>query len=272
MISEEGTERRGIRRLIWPGLVSLFLHLIVMPAVGWFWLSSFLHEFSKPPPQEQVLMSTAVRIERRPVPRPVNHPVAVTPPQPQVVAHAASQAAAPSHAAPAAPLHELARENPTAPPQPPAEKRVQPAPESMESRLQRQEQQFSQAIASLKAKNAPLSIATTKPQPAAAFHKATFDMSGYHEPKGAEMVMVPLKHWNEGGLSCYYVSYTAELAAGGGEDGTIPWPVCYPPNHDYFLLEIGSRAPIPYPQPGYVLPPGTYLTPLLKRIYEHEQS
>ena len=33
--------------------------------------------------------------------------------------------------------------------------------------------------------------------------------------------------------------------------------------HPPFVHDI----PVPFPPPGYVLPPGTYLTPLLARIY-----
>lgn len=72
-------------------------------------------------------------------------------------------------------------------------------------------------------------------------------------------------------MSCYYVHYYAQYSGGGSEEGNIPWPLCYPVDHDAMLpLDRSHRLPIPSPPVGYVLPAGTTLAPLLHAIYTGE--
>jgi hypothetical protein len=78
-----------------------------------------------------------------------------------------------------------------------------------------------------------------------------------------------MRHWRANDMSCYYVRYIAQFTSGGSEDGVIPWPVCYPLNDDVMINPpYPHDLPIPVPQRDYVLPPGTYLTPLLRSIYD----
>lgn len=82
------------------------------------------------------------------------------------------------------------------------------------------------------------------------------------------MQLIPLRRWSSGAAVCYYARYVAQFATGAGEDGTIPWPVCYPASDDRIANPpYVHDVPLPLPPLGYVLPSGTYLTPLLSRIY-----
>ncbi|MBV8117592.1 MAG: hypothetical protein JOZ01_06415 [Candidatus Eremiobacteraeota bacterium] len=72
---------------------------------------------------------------------------------------------------------------------------------------------------------------------------------------------------------CYYARYVAQYTHGGNEAGTIPWPVCYPIDDDKIAHPPWVHdVPVPTPPSDYVLPPGTYLTPLLARIYANRVS
>jgi hypothetical protein len=82
-------------------------------------------------------------------------------------------------------------------------------------------------------------------------------------------VITPTRHWvADDGRNCYYGRYELEYSDGASEDGEIPWPFCYAPSADPFLL---PPHPIPFPLPlaGYVLPPGTELTPIERDVYDH---
>ncbi|HTX59448.1 MAG TPA: hypothetical protein VMH02_07170 [Verrucomicrobiae bacterium] len=264
MISEERAERHPLREWSLPLLLSVLIHALAVPWALWALSSRLLIERSARPPLEEVVNSTAVRIEhRRPVPRP-----RAAPP------HAAARSAAPPQRAAAERVpvpqprpSELAVVLPSATPVPP---RARPqAPSTFQEQVAQQERAFSDEVARLRKADNPLSIATTSPQPATAYHRAYFDVPGRRQAEAAQALLFPQQHWFEGTLSCYYVRYAAQFSTGASEQGVVPWPVCYPRNDDR-IAEFpypGVRLPIPYPQPGYVLPPGTFLSPFLRRIY-----
>lgn len=268
MISEERDQERGAKTLLWAFLASILIHVLVLPVAFWSWTRSVLVS-QQPKQREWVVSSTAVRIERRIVPQRRNRPAPPqprpAPPQPQAVPPRPPRQ---PQARPAAARQEIARLAPTAPPQP--EKRpdrsVQP---SLESQLEAQRQTFSQEVARLREQNNPLSLAAPHEPPASAYRRTYFDVPGHSRREAVEAILLPLRHWRVNDMSCYYVRYIAQFTSGGSEDGVIPWPVCYPVNDDVMMNPpYPHDLPIPIPQRDYVLPAGTYLTPLLKSIYD----
>jgi hypothetical protein len=267
--------RRGERErgpLFWAFVASLLLHALLAPLYGRTWFVRLMQP--KPPQREMVTASTAVRIEREPVPVP--RTVASNRAATATKAAPAQRAAQPVRPAPqpATPRHELARELPQTTPQPqptadhPAGVPAQPAKTDFQQQLTAQEQRFAQEAQQFRSQNNPLSLAPQKHQLAATFHRSYFDVPGHVDKQPVEMELIPLKHWYTGATICYYARYVAQFATGAGEDGTIPWPVCYPVNDDRIANPpYVHDVPLPLPPSGYVLPSGTYLTPLLARIY-----
>jgi len=267
MISEERDQERGAKTLLWAFVVSIVIHALILPAVFWSWTRSVLIS-QQPREREWVVSSTAVKIERRTVPQPRSRP---TPPRPRQ--HAPQRRPVvpqprPQAVRPAAPRQEIARTAPAAPPQP--QKRPQQTPEpSLESQLERQQETFSQEVARLHEQNRPLSIAARREPPASAYRRTYFDVPGHSHREEIEALLLPMRHWLAKDMSCYYVRYIAQFTTGGSEDGVIPWPVCYPAGDDAMANPpYPHDLPIPTPQRDYVLPAGTYLTPLLRSIYE----
>ena len=133
--------------------------------------------------------------------------------------------------------------------------------------VERQQEQLAREAARINANRAPLSLATSAPDPST-FHRSIVDSGGVSRIDYAEAYLLPLEHWFSGALSCYYVRYAASFSQGGNEKGEIPWPVCYPRDHDELAHgPYPHRLSVPYPQPGYRLPRGTYLTPFMQHIY-----
>ena len=258
MISEEGDQKRGTGVLIWAFAASILVHALLVPAFLWSWAHS--QQLSVRPPQhETVVASTAVRIERRQVPAPRAR---------AAVAHPAPPPAAPAAAAAAAPPPELSRQAPTAEPQPTPAQRKAPA-SSLEQQIAQQEQTFSQEVARLNQQSNPLSIAPETHERPSAYRRTYFDVPGHRERNAVQALLIPMRHWIARGMSCYYVRYVAQFTTGGSEDGIIPWPVCYASSDDEMIHPpYPHDLPIPVPQRDYVLPAGTYLTPLLKSIYD----
>ncbi len=83
-----------------------------------------------------------------------------------------------------------------------------------------------------------------------------------------------MRDWDDGALRCHYVSYNVEFSTGGSESGYIPWPLCLPRSHDVLSLPIGSPVPTEdlLPAADYTLPPGTYLTPFLRWLYDRRTA
>jgi hypothetical protein len=136
-----------------------------------------------------------------------------------------------------------------------------------------QQQAFQKEVAELHKKSAPLSVATMAPAQPSSYHRSAFDAPGKLSRDTAHAILFPLSHWMEDGLSCYKTRYIAEFSTGATEEGLVPWPVCVPPTDDRFAKFPTGGVPmqIPYPQPGYVLPPNTFLSPFLKLIYTKDQ-
>lgn len=246
-------EPDGRRRLSLAALLSLAFHVAALPLLVWL---LFARVFLIPPNQkpENVTVSTAAKIEKtnRPLPRNIQRPVLEQVAQPKPVPSSAP------------PRHELAKSVPRAPAQPP-----RPAKHaSVGLTLAEQEVQFAKTAAKLRAENNPLSVATPNGPPATT-KKQFINEMGKDHPETFYAILVPTKHWIDGNLSCYYTTYNMRTSAGGEDDGDIPWPVCYPKNHDRMLpLDRPHALPVPIPPTGYVLPADAYLTPFLRSIYE----
>src|SRR5579862_1869266 len=142
MISEERPEDRRVRALLLALVASTLVHAFVLPAAFWAWGMKLIITNAPPPQREIVASTTAARIERRPVPRAHAEPA----PQPAQPRRPAPPAQRPSrHSTPmvASAPRELAREAPTASPQPPKPaRRSESAPRSLQSRIAQQERQF----------------------------------------------------------------------------------------------------------------------------------
>ncbi len=143
---------------------------------------------------------------------------------------------------------------------------------SAQTFVEQQQAELARVAARLNTERAPLSVATSAPDPST-LRRSIVDSGGVSRVDYAEAYLLPLEHWFSGGLSCYYVRYAASFSQGGNEKGEIPWPVCYPRAHDELAHgPYPHELPVPYPQPGYRLPRGTYLTPLMQHIYNDRPS
>jgi hypothetical protein len=166
-------------------------------------------------------------------------------------------AAAPQH-------HELAKETPHAPPQPPARPHTVAV-----TPLQRDQENFAKEVAQLNKSDDPHAIPTIDPASAGESTKSyRFDFSrGASGDEHGDGVITPLQSWHDRGLDCYYARYEYTYPSGETEDGEIVWPICYTPDEDPFP-HGRHRIPFPLPEPGYKLPAGTDLPPLEKYFYD----
>ncbi|MGA8535550.1 MAG: hypothetical protein WB615_15690 [Candidatus Tumulicola sp.] len=263
MISQERDDRPRGRLLLWATLLSLVIHVLLIPLAAWLGSLKLTLLAAKPSERETVVASTAVRIERRPVPQP-----RVLVRAPSTPSHVTAHPQVAPRSPPVSRRHELAREAPSAAPQPTPQEVKRNQPVSLQQQLAQQERAFSQEIAQIRARNNPLSLASKPSEPAAAYHRTYFDVPGHRDVDAVQVQLIPIRHWFTGAAICYYTRYVAQYTHGGNEEGTIPWPVCYPIDadriaHPAFVHDV----PIPVPPPDYVLPAGAYLTPLLARIY-----
>ena len=162
-----------------------------------------------------------------------------------------------------APRHELARESPTAPPQPP------PRPHALAPRGSSAEAAYAREVAQLNKQDDPHAIPTIDPASRTPSSKSYAfgtpeSLAGGSHGNG---YITPTTSWKDHGQDCYYGRYEYTYPDGAEEDGAIAWPFCYEPAADPFH---GPRRliPFPLPQPGYVLPAGTQLPPIEKDVYE----
>ena len=243
MISDPD-ERQNGRIVAIAFVLSIVVHVLLFAPFLWM-LSHRLLLHQRSDAERFVVTSTSVRIERRTVPLP-QHVAVPHPPRPQHnVSHVAAAVPRRVTAAPHPRPTELARFAPSAPPQPkPARER------GIAAELAHEQTQFSREVARIHDENNPMSIATTGPLPPSSYRKSYVDIGGRRQQESAESLLLPLKHWYDGGMSCYYVRYTTQFDRGGSEEGTIPWPVCYPRSDDKMLpLDHPHELPIPYPHP-----------------------
>jgi hypothetical protein len=301
MISDPALYRRRDRLLPVAFALSLLLHVFGIAA---FRLVAGHFPWVNPPKKHEpiVVLSSATTISRITVPH-LAHPVEranrslpAQRPEPRMVQQRPQRPVPQQRlrqvaAAPPPAYREVTVPAPSASPMPspapshPAERtaprlrRAQQQQQSHESPAQRlaqmlarEQPSYRREIAQLQRQDNPLSAATISPRPPSAFRREYINVSGIDLPGSHynEGIVTGIERWREDGLNCYYANYVLEYYRGGTESGTIPWPLCYAPDHD--MMELGEGALIPKeylaPMRDYVLPPGTYLTPFLQYLYE----
>ncbi|HTA39314.1 MAG TPA: hypothetical protein VK760_09570 [Candidatus Acidoferrales bacterium] len=284
MISEEQEEQssRRARQWAWAIPLSILLHAFLVPLALLIFEPKLVFAPQSHQQTELVVATTSIRMDRRPVPRRQSPPSRPTSgqiaPQQQPRPPLKAQPQALPQETPTPQPTPKPLPTPTSKPLPTVKPTVEPsvAPKKQQSeplseQIAQQERAFQKAVDRLHQSNNPLSIATLAPRPPASYHRSAFDTPGEPRTVRQQMVLVPIQHWTTDSQSCYYTSYTEQSSTGTSEDGTVPWPVCYPKGNDILArCPMGCRAPIPYPQPGYVLPPNTYLSPFLLAIYRHQ--
>lgn len=254
MISSTRERRRGV--IVWAVIASLIVHVaiatLLFDALAKLRLTTS-GESMRRPETITITVQQQVVAEAKPVPK---HR---TPPQPQTTLPPVP---------PAAPRHELARESPHAPPQPPERHHA-----VAETPLERDQKVFANEVASLNQQNDPHAIATIDPASAGVSTKSyRFDTSrGNSGDEHGNGVITPTQSWKDRGEDCYYARYEYTYPTGATEEGNIAWPVCYDPGSDPFH-EPPHPMPFPLPVPGYTLPPGTDLPPLEKQVYDEWAS
>ena len=258
-VSDELT-RNERSRLTGALLASALLNFLLWPFLLWLFGGKMTMVMPNQNREQLIVSSSSVHLERRTIPQPASAPQHALP-VPQHVQTPKTVV----HRAPAQP-HELAREQPQAPPQPPARTEA-----TLAQQLAKDEQQFSQETKTLHAENNPQSIATIAPQPPSTYQRSYMDINGKDRQESVFAVLTVRERFQTATMHCYYVRYDAQFSGGGTDNGTIPWPVCYPKDHDAMLpLDRPHMLPVPAPQPGYVLPVGTVLSPLLQEIYDRK--
>jgi hypothetical protein len=215
-----------------------------------------------------MVASSSIHIEKKnhPVPRVANPQPNVHEPQPKEQVQTKPQ---PEHTAqPKAQPTELARIDEHAPPQPRSAQKRQEG--TLAEQLAQQQAAFAHEAQQLNAQNGPISIATIDPsQRESATKSYSINFSGIRGLEGkGEGYLDPLRRWrNDDGQNCYYGRYTWLYPAGGTEVANIPWAFCFYPSQDPIAHGI-RQFPFPLPETGYRLPPGTYLAPIEKEVYQ----
>ncbi|MGZ3497700.1 MAG: hypothetical protein ACXWNK_18280 [Vulcanimicrobiaceae bacterium] len=265
---------RGLPVLLWAILISTILHFMFGPLIATL---IYLHVFPtpsqmQPKPEEEVVTSTAIRIERRAHPRPA-HPA-----KPRaVIRPAVKQQPIPKPR----PRAIAVQTPPPETPEPPRAVNVtpQPRPRRQEEQrpqqrvlnaetIARQESEFAKTIAQARSEDNPV-IGSRSTVPPASTKHYHLDFEGARGSLGqGQGYLEPIRAWHESGWTYYYVRYEVEYPDGTVETGVVPWPIHYPPGGDPF--ELGVRhLPLPGPPPGYEPPPGEDLHPLVKFCLEH---
>jgi len=260
MVSRRRDDDRRV--LPWAFVLSSILHAILLPLALWWAWQRLPLTMVQQKPEVLVIQSSAVHFERQ------VHPVTKTI-APKLPKHEEPPATQPEkHPEPALaqpPRHELAVLVPKAPAQPHA-----PGMSTLAGQLALQERQFARTAAQLHAANNPLGVTESAAAPSS-LHRSYFDTKP--APNGYYAILIPTKHWFDGDRSCYYTNYHTQFDGGGNEDGSIPWPICYPRNNDKMLpLDHPHSLPVPVPPAEFMLPADTYLTPFLKDIYDQRDS
>jgi hypothetical protein len=248
-----GPRERRRREMLGSTLVSVLVHLVVLAL-----LFSFVKTLVMKPAgsSESVSETTTLALEHRMRPKPRTQKKANPKHRPP---------APPAAAAPA--MHELARESPLAPPQPPPQHVSIPRTTSI-STLQRDRGAFAAEVAQLNKGNDAHAIPTIDPGARASAVKSYGFEAGAGQGEGhGNGIITPVQSWHQGGKDCYFARYEYTYASGAMEDGTIVWPICYDPASDPFH-EPPHPMPFPPPPLGYVLPAGTDLPPLEKEEYQ----
>ncbi len=246
--------------MVWSLVVSALLNLLIWMLISWRALMDLAAVPAQKPQEVFMISSSSLHITHR------THPVPARPHQrPLPPARTRPQPAPLAKPRPQPPPHELARNVPVAPPQPPKPRRI-----SLAEQLAQQEVAFSKEAHALNAAHAPLSVATADPSVRdSAQHAFHVNFSGNHELQGkGEGYLIPLRRWEDAGMHCYYGRYYWTYPTGGMEIANIPWAFCFPPSQDPIARGI-HEFPFPLPLPGYRLPAGTPLQPIEADVYRY---
>lgn len=247
---------RRARPLFWFTLLSAVLHVVVISLLATFLLRA-LFPVERKPQIINVAISSALRIEHRPVPQPVRQPTPARE-QPKTIAQQ-QQVQAPVRAEPV--RHHPSQRRELSRPQRP----------DLEARLAADNRAYQRTVAQLNAENNPLAGDAQPSAAPAAPKRYTLDLSGKFGKPHPEGVLYPLKRWIDGAYVYYYVRYTAEYADGSTEEGDVPWPIRFPVHADPFAHGI-HEMPLPGPPDGYLAPEGIAMSPLVRNCYDHRYS
>lgn len=245
---------RRARPLFWYMLLSAVVHVLFVGLIA----GSLVHVFVKlkqvQQPPVMVSISSALRVEQRAHPKRANHPRERRQPRTHIVREHAITAR--SHP------RIIAYVKPKAKPQ------SRPQHKLSQAQIDAQTQGFERTIAQAREAVDPVAGAADSSVTPAAPKRSTLNLQGDYGPPQPEGVLYPLKRWIDGAYVYYYVRYDAEYADGSSESGLVPWPIRFPVDADPFARGV-HRMPLPGPLPGYVLPDGIALHPLVKNCYDH---
>ncbi len=305
--AEEAPDRANRRLLALAIILSVAVHLL--GALFYFragdWLAKVHLPVTLPKPQpteEVVTLSSALRLERKPKPVPAEKPQPQRPtrPNPESLAQTLQPPAIPL---PERILHEMAKNAPSAPPNPTPPPSAAPsrAPQTaapqkiayrkatqtvrqptLSSRLSQQqlaqlESEFSRAIARARSEENPLVV--PRATPAAPKHY-TIQMNGVAgDLRGYQGICDPEKSWSQNGLDYYYVSCNVATMNGSVERQAMPWPVHFPPNRDPFngsmtaaqVERLNREYGVPGPDPDWRPASNQYISPEM-RDYAHRHG
>jgi hypothetical protein len=291
VITTAEEERRDRRFLLIALIGSIVVHLL--GALFYVQTTGLLTKipFLKHPEKEVVTLSSAIRLDKRPKPVPVQKPKS-QPPRPRTPLSPPNPQTLPELPAPAKVVHELAKSIPTAQPNPSALPTVEPSalperrvaslqkptthagkprqatlPSLSQEELSRIENDLSRTIAQARSDTNPLNV--SRQAPAASTRRYRMQMLGApSEMNGYQGLCDPLKSWQQNGLDYYYVSCNVQKFDGNLERQAMPWPVHFPPNRDPFngsmMANEVQRVPVPGPDPDFKLPPGAYASPEMR--------
>lgn len=293
--SDEPRESRVVRIAI---LGSIVFHLLA------FFIAGLAHKsmnafFESPKDKDElVTLSQAITIDQRKkaVPRPAPAPHKAVPPvphpQPKSV-RALAHLPAPPVAFPKYERQALEKPAPAATAKPeettikgrgPIVKRiaqntgsgaVQVTPPRQAALTSEQiaelDSQFRKTIAAARSQIDPM--ANTAKMPVTRKH-VQLQVQGPHDDlRNGEGTSEPhSRAWTRNGLNCYTgVTYRFVWDDGTYETGTVPWPACWPPKQDPYVLAYlhpGTtiRYDIPPPPIGWVSPPNLDLKPYLRQV------
>jgi len=247
---------RRTRPLFWCVVLSAFLHVLALWLIG---AAIFRTIVPLATPKQQPVMvsiSSAQRVEPRARPMRAQHPIERPRPIP-VRPHAAA-----AHARPAAQPHRPELSKPV------RVAYVRPQTQTLTpAQIDAQTRSFERTIERARLANDPVAGAATGSVVPAAPKRLALNVQGDFGRPRAEGVLYPLKRWTDGPWVYYYVRYDAEYADGSTESGVVPWPIRFPVGSDPFARGV-HRMPLPGPLPGYVLPDGVALDPLVKNCFD----
>ena len=232
-------------------VVSLALHALLSAFVPGY----FAHALPAEDIPEAITISNVVHIDR---PKTPYRKVVERNPQTTARAQARSRSAPPApaeaqqHHAQAAPSRsEIAREVPNA-----------PHLTSRSTSISADEARFAKTIAQVKAADNPLNVSSESTEQGTGEKRYSMFSGTGDKIYG---YIKPIRSWiGKDGYDWYYVHIDVYFPNGTSESDDVPWPIRYRPDQDPFPRGDHS-IPLPPPLPGWQLPPGTQLTPFLRR-------